>query len=43
MLTSSREERDMVAGYKLGVDAYVAKPVDFREFVNTTITGTSDS
>jgi signal transduction histidine kinase len=35
MLTSSREERDMVAGYKLGVNAYVIKPVDFGEFVNT--------
>src|ERR1700752_729151 len=34
MLPSSREERDMVASYKLGVNAYVVKPVDFREFVN---------
>jgi DNA-binding response OmpR family regulator len=33
-LTSSKEERDMVASYKLGVNAYVVKPVDFHEFVN---------
>jgi DNA-binding response OmpR family regulator len=29
VLTSSREERDMVASYRLGVNAYVVKPVDF--------------
>jgi len=34
MLTSSREERDMVASYRLGVNAYVVKPVEFQEFVN---------
>ena len=34
VLTSSREERDMVASYTLGVNAYVVKPVDFHEFVN---------
>ena len=34
VLTSSREERDLVASYKLGVNAYVVKPVDFHEFVN---------
>jgi CheY-like chemotaxis protein len=34
VLTSSREERDMVASYKLGVNAYVVKPVDFHDFVN---------
>src|SRR5271168_4582331 len=34
VLTSSREERDMVASYKLGVNAYVVKPVNFHEFVN---------
>ena len=34
VLTSSREERDMVASYRLGVNAYVVKPVDFHEFVN---------
>jgi CheY-like chemotaxis protein len=34
VLTSSNEEKDMVASYKLGVNAYVVKPVDFHEFVN---------
>jgi CheY-like chemotaxis protein len=34
VLTSSREERDMVESYRLGVNAYVVKPVDFHEFVN---------
>lgn len=34
VLTSSHEERDMMSSYKLGVNAYVVKPVDFHEFVN---------
>jgi DNA-binding response OmpR family regulator len=34
MLTSSREERDLVASYQLGVNAYVVKPVSFQEFVS---------
>lgn len=34
VLTSSKEEKDMVASYKLGVNAYVVKPVDFHEFVD---------
>ena len=34
VLTSSHEDKDMVASYKLGVNAYVVKPVDFHEFVN---------
>jgi CheY-like chemotaxis protein len=34
MLTSSREERDLVASYQLGVNAYVVKPVSFSEFVS---------
>ncbi len=34
VLTSSREETDVVASYRLGVNAYVVKPVDFHEFVN---------
>jgi DNA-binding response OmpR family regulator len=34
VLTSSHEERDMVTSYKLGVNAYVVKPVEFHEFVN---------
>jgi DNA-binding response OmpR family regulator len=33
ILTSSREEKDWVESYKLGVNAYVVKPVDFHEFV----------
>ncbi len=32
ILTSSKEERDIVAGYDLGANAYVRKPVDFTEF-----------
>src|SRR5258707_14230730 len=35
VLTSSHEEKDMVASYKLGVNAYVVKPVDLHEFVNS--------
>jgi len=34
VLTSSREEQDMLRSYQLGVNAYVVKPVDFHEFVN---------
>src|SRR5688572_28058822 len=33
MLTSSREEQDLVQSHNLGVNAYVVKPVDFRDFV----------
>jgi len=33
MLTSSREEQDLVRSYALGVNAYVVKPVEFNEFV----------
>jgi two-component system, response regulator len=32
LMTSSREERDMVSGYDLGVNSYIQKPVDFDEF-----------
>jgi CheY-like chemotaxis protein len=32
ILTSSKEQRDIVEGYKLGVNAYVQKPVDFDDF-----------
>ena len=32
ILTSSKEERDLVEGYKLGANAYVQKPVDFDRF-----------
>jgi DNA-binding response OmpR family regulator len=34
MLTSSREERDLITSYKLGVNAYVVKPVDFHQFID---------
>jgi CheY-like chemotaxis protein len=34
MLTSSREESDLLRSYKLGVNAYVVKPVDFAEFMD---------
>src|SRR5436853_416564 len=34
ILTSSREEKDLVESYKLGVNAYVVKPVDFQQFVD---------
>ena len=34
VLTSSREQRDLFEAYKLGVNAYVVKPVDFHEFVD---------
>ena len=33
MLTSSREEQDLVRSYELGVNAFVVKPVDFKEFL----------
>jgi CheY-like chemotaxis protein len=33
MVTSSREESDLVQTYKLGVNAYVVKPVDFNQFL----------
>jgi len=34
VVTSSREEPDMVEAYNLGVNSYVVKPVDFDKFVN---------
>jgi CheY-like chemotaxis protein len=33
VLTSSQEEQDMLRSYKLGVNAYVVKPVDFHDFI----------
>ncbi|HYG00836.1 MAG TPA: response regulator [Chryseosolibacter sp.] len=33
VLTSSKEDRDIVESYKLGVNAYIVKPVDFDKFV----------
>jgi two-component system, response regulator len=33
VLTSSREERDMIASYELNANSYIQKPVDFEQFV----------
>lgn len=35
VMTSSKEERDISDSYKLGVNSYITKPVDFEAFVNT--------
>jgi CheY-like chemotaxis protein len=35
MITSSREEQDLVNSYQLGVNAYVVKPVDFQKFLES--------
>ena len=35
MMTSSREEQDLVRSYDLGVNAYVVKPVDFQQFTDS--------
>lgn len=35
MITSSREEQDLIRSYELGVNAYVVKPVDFQKFVES--------
>ena len=32
ILTSSKEEQDIINGYKLGVNSYIRKPVDFGQF-----------
>jgi two-component system response regulator len=33
VLTSSKEDRDIVESYKLGVNSYIVKPVDFDKFI----------
>ena len=35
LLTSSKEERDIIESYKLGANAYIVKPVEFDKFVKT--------
>jgi two-component system, response regulator len=35
ILTSSKEQRDLIDGYNLGVSAYIQKPVDFDQFADT--------
>ena len=38
IMTSSKEERDLVAGYNLGANSYIQKPVDFDKFRETVKT-----
>ena len=35
ILTSSKEEQDLINGYSLGANSYIRKPVDFKQFVDT--------
>ncbi len=35
VLTSSKEERDIIETYKLGVNSYIVKPVDFEQFTKS--------
>jgi len=35
ILTSSKEEQDLIEGYKSRVNSYIRKPVDFSQFIET--------
>jgi two-component system, response regulator len=35
VMTSSREQRDLVEGYRMGVNSYIQKPIDFEQFQGT--------
>ena len=37
ILTSSNEERDIIAGYELGANSYIRKPVDFNQFMDAVL------
>lgn len=34
ILTSSKEESDLISGYELGANSYIRKPVDFNQFMD---------
>ena len=38
VLTSSSEEKDMIESYKLGVNSYIQKPIDFEQFIEAVKT-----
>ena len=35
VLTSSKKEKDIIESYRLGVNSYITKPVDFDKFINS--------